>query len=78
MPFNAASTRERRITRKATEPSQGVHHYVTGLDSSVEDLASKVRGHWSIENRLHWALEMLLSEKIRVERGQLIWPLTVV
>jgi predicted transposase YbfD/YdcC len=54
--------RERRITRKATEPSQEVHYYITSLDSSVEDLASKVRGHWSIENRLHWTLDVTFGE----------------
>jgi len=55
-------TRERRITRKATDPSQEVHYYITSLDSSVEDLASKVRGHWSIENRLHWTLDVTFGE----------------
>ena len=55
-------TRERRITRKATEPSLEVHYYITSLDSPVEDLASKVRGHWSIENRLHWTLDVTFGE----------------
>ncbi len=28
----------------------------------MEDLASKVRGHWSIENRLHWTLDVTFGE----------------
>jgi len=55
-------TRQRRVTRSADEPSLEVHYYITSLGEGIANLASKVRGHWSIENRLHWTLDVTFGE----------------
>ncbi|WP_407635903.1 hypothetical protein [Kamptonema formosum] len=29
-------------------------YYISSLSASAEIFASKIRGHWLIENQLHW------------------------
>jgi predicted transposase YbfD/YdcC len=36
--------------------------YISSLDTSAERLMALVRGHWSIENRLHWVLDVTFGE----------------
>jgi predicted transposase YbfD/YdcC len=55
-------TRERRITRKEEVASIEIHYYITSLTNSVEQIAHKIRGHWGIENRLHWLLDVGFGE----------------
>jgi len=37
-------------------------YYLTSLDGGVERFARASRGHWGIENRLHWSLDVVLHE----------------
>lgn len=37
-------------------------YYLSSLPLDVERFAGAVRGHWSIENNLHWTLDVLFSE----------------
>jgi predicted transposase YbfD/YdcC len=48
----------RGVTRRTTETS----HYVLSSALSPERLAATVRSHWGIENRLHWALDVVMHE----------------
>ena len=36
--------------------------YISSLDASAERFASLVRGHWHVENRLHWVLNVTFGE----------------
>lgn len=36
--------------------------YLTSLQSSAEEFATAVRGHWGIENSLHWVLDIVFRE----------------
>lgn len=36
--------------------------YISSLDGSAEELAHKVRGHWHVENKLHWVLDVTFGE----------------
>ena len=36
--------------------------YVSSRELSAERLAAAVRGHWGIENRLHWVLDVSFGE----------------
>ena len=38
-----------------------IRYYITSL-SDVTVCADSIRGHWGIENRLHWHLDVLLGE----------------
>jgi len=38
------------------------HYYITDLCESAQVLAQLVRGHWSVENQLHWPKDVVLGE----------------
>ena len=33
-------------------------YYITSLSKNAEELAEYIRGHWSVENQLHWVLDV--------------------
>jgi predicted transposase YbfD/YdcC len=37
-------------------------YFITSLSHKAEQLSHSIRGHWSIENNLHWVLDMEFSE----------------
>jgi len=37
-------------------------YFITSLDPDAEELARVVRAHWSIENTLHWSLDVVFGE----------------
>jgi predicted transposase YbfD/YdcC len=37
-------------------------HFISSLEDNVEKLAEAIRGHWSIENSLHWVLDVTFQE----------------
>ncbi|MBR6590388.1 MAG: transposase, partial [Bacteroidaceae bacterium] len=40
-------------------------YYITSLDNSnPEEIASAIRQHWSIENNLHWQLDVTFREDL--------------
>lgn len=63
------STREYNkgtILQKETE----TRYYISDLDKNSEEFNNLVRGHWGIENNLHWALDVVFREdESRVIKG---------
>ena len=49
----------RQIGKK--EPSSETRFYITSL-SKIESVAEAIRGHWGIENGLHWVLDTAYNE----------------
>ena len=39
-----------------------MRYYISSLKASVRQFASCVRGHWGIENSLHWCLDVTFRE----------------
>ena len=37
-------------------------YYITSLDDDAEKFAQAVRGHWGIENSIHWVLDICFRE----------------
>jgi len=37
-------------------------YYISNADISAMEFYQSIRGHWSIENRLHWSLDMIFRE----------------
>jgi len=45
-------------------------YYISNADMSALEFYQCIRGHWSIENRLHWSLDMVFGEDAcRVSKG---------
>ncbi len=61
--------RERYVDGKT---SLDTSYYVTSMGSDAETIAQAVRGHWGIENSLHWVLDIAFREdesRIRKENA---------
>jgi len=54
------STREFKNSDKPKE--QAVRYYISSLIASAKEFQHIVRSHWSIENKLHWTLDVAFSE----------------
>lgn len=50
-----------RYTSEGTAKRQ-VQYYISSLEPSAEQMAQYVRGHWAIENKLHWQLDFTFRE----------------
>jgi predicted transposase YbfD/YdcC len=37
-------------------------HYISSFDTTAENFGEIIRGHWSVENQLHWMLDVVFRE----------------
>lgn len=52
------------------KPVDEVRYYILSRKLSGRSFAAAVRGHWSIENRLHWQLDVTFGEdRCRIRKG---------
>jgi predicted transposase YbfD/YdcC len=51
---------ERTVIGEAT--SRERRYYISSLEADAKQLGKAIRGHWSIENSLHWVLDMGFRE----------------
>jgi predicted transposase YbfD/YdcC len=59
--------RQREVNGASTTTS---HYYVSSHAGTAEELAGLIRGHWGIENGLHWVLDVVFHEdQSRVREG---------
>lgn len=59
---------ERRIEGQPTTRER--RYYLVSLDGGVERFAYASRGHWGIENKLHWSLDVVFHEDdSRIRKG---------
>ena len=42
--------------------SEERRYYLSSLKNDVTKFARAVRGHWSVENQLHWVLDVVFAE----------------
>ena len=62
-----------RHREQGEKESDEVSFFISSLPPKVRTLAKHVRGHWGIENSLHWVLDATFSEdksRIRMGNGQ--------
>ena len=58
------------ITMRDGEESNEVRYYILSKYLSARRFADAVRGHWGIENRLHWQLDVTFQEdQCRIRKG---------
>lgn len=48
--------------------SESVRYYITSLEPKSEDILQDIRSHWSIENNLHWNLDVIFKEDFQLKR----------
>ena len=48
---------------------QESHYYLSSLDWSASQFSDAIRGHWLIENPLHWVKDVTLNEANYIHRG---------
>jgi predicted transposase YbfD/YdcC len=58
----AAIIRYRCIRTVGEQTSVTDRYYISSMVSDAKTFARLIRGHWSIENRLHWSLDVLFRE----------------
>jgi predicted transposase YbfD/YdcC len=51
--------REREVKGKRADTA---HYYITSLRGTAAELGTLIRRHWSIENELHWTLDVTFRE----------------
>ena len=51
--------RERMVDGKTSNETS---YYITSLKSDAKTIAHAIRGHWGIENSLHWVLDIAFRE----------------
>jgi predicted transposase YbfD/YdcC len=51
-----------RATRRGGKLTEETSYYISSLPPKVQKIARYIRGHWGIENSLHWTLDVTFSE----------------
>jgi predicted transposase YbfD/YdcC len=51
-----------RVSEQNGKITRDIRYYLASLCMGVQRLAAAVRGHWSIENSLHWCLDVTFKE----------------
>src|SRR5262249_60903255 len=63
-----------RVTRcweERGESKAEVRYFISSLEARAEPLAAAIRGHWGIENGLHWVLDLYFNEdRSRAREGK--------
>jgi predicted transposase YbfD/YdcC len=59
-----------RIYTTDGEERFDVRHYISSLRRNAKTFAKAVRGHWAVENTLHWCLDMTFREDESRARGR--------
>jgi predicted transposase YbfD/YdcC len=57
-----AIVRVTRFRRVGSQESCEVAHYITSRRGSAAELGGAARGHWGVENGLHWVLDVVFGE----------------
>ena len=58
----------RRETKEKVSTEK--RYYISSLDADAKELAESIRGHWSIENTLHWSLDInFRADESRIRKG---------
>jgi len=51
-----------RLGTRAGKPYHQIAYYISSLCVSAAKFAQGIRGHWGIENRLHWVKDVVFEE----------------
>ncbi len=51
-----------RLGTRSGKPYHQIAYYISSLNMNATQFAQGIRGHWGIENRLHWVKDVVLEE----------------
>lgn len=54
--------KSQRVTIKTGEVSEELRYYISSSKTGAKDFCSSIRGHWEVENKLHWVLDVVFKE----------------
>lgn len=54
--------RSQRIMVRTGEVSEEVRYYISSSTKGASDFSTAIRGHWEVENKLHWVLDVVFRE----------------
>jgi predicted transposase YbfD/YdcC len=54
--------------KKTGKKSFSKRHYISSLEISAAEMSEAIRQHWSIENNLHWNLDVIFKEDHQMKR----------
>ena len=62
LPSRLSIQVERKISRLEGETCIDKQYYISSFPLSCQLIGQYIRGHWGIENRLHWHLDVTFRE----------------
>lgn len=57
-----------RYSKKEEKESKEIRYYITSLSADSKKMNQIIRSHWSIENNLHWRLDVIFNEDKSTKR----------
>lgn len=54
--------------KKTEKKSESVRYYISSAAANSKQMAHDIRSHWSIENNLHWNLDVIFKEDLQLKR----------
>lgn len=51
-----------RIIKSTGKTTRETRYYISSLGYTAEEFNQYIRGHWGIENKLHWVLDVTFKE----------------
>lgn len=51
-----------RLGTRAGKPYEETVYYISSIALEASDFAQGIRGHWGVENRLHWVKDVVFDE----------------
>lgn len=54
--------------KKSGKKSESVRYYISSEVANPKQMAQDIRSHWSIENNLHWNLDVIFKEDLQLKR----------
>lgn len=54
--------RVERVGTRGAKPYHETSYYISSRICTAQEFSSRIRGHWGIENRLHWVKDVVFHE----------------
>jgi predicted transposase YbfD/YdcC len=55
--------------KKTEKKTENVRYYISSREANSKQLLEDIRQHWSIENNLHWNLDVIFKEDLQLKRN---------